>query len=213
LAETHLAEQFDDLDQQRRVATLGMWVFLATEVIFFGALFVSYTVYRTAHYEAFAEGSRHMDLLLGSINTAVLVTSSLTMALAVHAAQRGKRKAILAFLSLTMVLGAAFVALKFLEYAEHLGEGLNPGPGFSFSSPRAAQVHLFISFYFVMTGAHALHMVIGLGLLSTMFLLAWKGRFTEDYHNPVEVTGLYWHFVDIVWIFLYPLFYLIDIHH
>jgi cytochrome c oxidase subunit III len=207
-----LGIQFDDLRQQKSAATLGMWVFLATEVMFFGGLFLGYSVYRVYYPAAFAEGSRHTDLLLGSLNTFVLLCSSFTMAMAVHSAERGRRKAVVLLLLATIVLGLGFLALKFLEYAEHIGEGLSPGPSFHFPGELAPQVHLFFSFYFVMTGAHALHMVVGVAILSTMVVLTLLGRVTEEHYTPVEVTGLYWHFVDIVWIFLFPLFYLIDLH-
>ncbi len=206
------AEQFDDMAQQRTAASLGMWVFLMTEMMFFGAMFLAYSTYRIFHTEGFAEGSRHMNIMLGTVNTFILLSSSFFMAMAVHAAEEGKNRKVLGFLLVTIVLGSAFVALKFLEYAQHLAEGLNPGPNFAWGGPYAPQVHLFISFYFVMTGTHALHMVVGLCLLSFLAFLAIRKTFTPEYNTPAEVVGLYWHFVDIVWIFLYPLFYLIDIH-
>jgi cytochrome c oxidase subunit 3 len=189
-----------------------MWIFLVTEIMFFGGLFVGYAVYRTAYPEAFAEGSHHLNVVLGSLNTVVLIGSSLTMVLAVHAAQADKRQLITGFLLLTVLLGAVFLGIKALEYAHKFEEHLVPGSGFLAEGPHAAQVQLFMSFYFGMTGMHALHMVVGIGLLTLLALQAWRGRFTSAYHTPVEMLGLYWHFVDIVWIFLFPLLYLLGRH-
>jgi len=207
-----LAEQFDDLSQQHEASSLGMWVFLVTEILFFGGLFAGYTVYRASYPEAFREASHHLDLLLGSINTVVLITSSLTMALAVHSAQEGRHRALVVFLLLTLVLGAVFLGIKGTEYAHKFAEKLVPGIDFVYSGPHAGQVQLFLIFYFVMTGLHALHLFVGLGLLGVLALLAWRGHFSSDYYAPVEISGLYWHFIDIVWIFLLPLLYLIGIH-
>jgi cytochrome c oxidase subunit 3 len=206
------SHQFDDLGQQHEAANLGMWAFLCTEILFFGGLFLGYVVYRTAYPEAFAEGSRHLDTALGAINTTVLIGSSLTMALAVHSTQVGKRRAAVGFLLLTMLLGTVFLAIKTVEYAHKFEEALVPGARFVYGGPFASQVHLFFAFYFVMTGLHALHMVIGIGLLAILAWLAWRGRFSPDYYTPVEMGGLYWHFVDVVWIFLFPLLYLLGLH-
>jgi len=207
-----LAEQFDDLAQQHEAASLGMWVFLVTEILFFGGLFAGYTVYRASYSEAFGEASHHLDLLLGSINTAVLITSSLTMALAVHSAQAGRRRALIVCLLLTLGLGAVFLGIKGTEYVHKFDERLIPGIAFSYNGPHAGQVELFMFFYFVMTGLHALHLVVGLGMLGVLAGLAWRGHFSADYYSPVETGGLYWHFIDIVWIFLLPLLYLIGMH-
>ena len=207
-----LAHQFDDMVQQQEAASLGMWVFLATEIMFFGGLFVSYTVYRFLFPEAWAAGSHLTDLTLGSINTVVLIGSSLTMALAVYYAQAGKRNALLLFLVLTIVLGSAFLGIKFLEYYHKFEEHHIPGYDFQFPGPLASRVSLFIVFYFFMTGMHALHMIIGIGLMVALIVRAWRREFSSGYFAPVEVTGLYWHFLDIVWIFLFPLLYLIDRH-
>jgi cytochrome c oxidase subunit 3 len=214
MAETHLAlaHQFDDLEQQHDASTLGMWIFLVTEVMFFGGLFAGYAVYRNLFPHAFAEGSRLCEVTLGAINTAVLICSSLTVAMAVHSAQLGKRKLIILFLVLTMLLGAAFLGIKFLEYWHKYEEHLIPGHGFQYDSPDSQAVQLFVCFYFGMTGLHALHMVVGLGIMTVMTILAWRGRFTTAHYAPLEVAGLYWHFVDIIWIFLFPLLYLVDLH-
>jgi cytochrome c oxidase subunit 3 len=206
------AHQFEDLGQQQEASTLGMWVFLVTEVMFFGGMFTCYAVYRYKFHEAFAEGSNHLDLMLGAVNTAVLIFSSFTMAMAVHAAQVNKRKAIIGWIILTMLFGATFLGIKAIEYADKFEHHLVPGPDFHFAGTAPQHTQLFFSFYFCLTGFHALHMVIGMGLLIWIIQKAARGHFSADYYNPVENMGLYWHFVDIVWIFLFPLLYLIG-HH
>jgi len=207
-----LAHHFEDLGQQSEAATLGMWVFLVTEVLFFGGLFTAYSIYRAWYPDAFAVASHELDITLGATNTAVLITSSLTMALAVHAAQLGERGKVLIFLALTMVLGAAFLGIKSVEYYEKFVEHHVPGPNFQFDEKYFKNAQIFFSLYFVMTGLHALHMIIGLGIMTWMFIWSWNGTITREYSNPIEVSGLYWHFVDIVWIFLFPLLYLIGRH-
>jgi cytochrome c oxidase subunit 3 len=206
------AHQFDDAAQQHDASWLGMWVFLATEVMFFGGMFVGYTLYRGAYPQGFASASNHLDLWLGTINTAVLIGSSFTMALAVRAAQLGQKRPIIVFLILTMVLGAAFLGIKFTEYYAKFEEHLVPGSAFAYEGPLLSSAEIFFSFYFAMTGMHALHMVIGLGLLTTLVVKTVRGRFSVGYNTPVELVGLYWHFVDIVWIFLFPLLYLVGRH-
>jgi cytochrome c oxidase subunit 3 len=208
-----LAHHFDNLAQQSEAATLGMWVFLVTEVLFFGGLFATYAIYRAWYPAAFAAGSHTLDVTLGSINTVVLITSSLTMALGVHAAQTGERKRLMLFLAVTMILGTAFLGIKSVEYYHKFVEHHVPGPTFDFEEKehlRHAQI--FFSLYFIMTGLHAVHMIIGLGIMLVMFRLAWRGAITAEYYSPIEVSGLYWHFVDIVWIFLFPLLYLLGRH-
>jgi cytochrome c oxidase subunit 3 len=218
----HLAHHFEDLEQQHSSANLGMWTFLATEVMFFGGLFAGFVVYRFTDPTAFALASRQLDIRLGTINTFILLTSSLTMALAVHAGQEGKAKGQVRYLLATMLLATAFLGIKSYEYYEEFEKGLAPGPHFStavLTIPAGAtplvikQTELFFVFYFFMTGLHAFHMVIGLGLMSWLVVLARRGEFTREYHTPLELTGLYWHFVDLVWVFLFPLLYLIDLHH
>ncbi|MFZ0820512.1 MAG: cytochrome c oxidase subunit 3 family protein [Candidatus Acidiferrales bacterium] len=209
-----LAHHFADADQQREASSFGMWVFLVTEIMFFGGVFCCYAAYRVRYLPAFEAGSRLLDIKLGATNTAVLIASSLTMALAVHAAQTGRRKALVTFLLLTMVLGATFLGIKYMEYAHKWENFLVPGIRFSPhlilpSGVTLPNVQLFFCFYFAMTGLHALHMIIGLGLMAFLVGKALRGRFSKDYFTPVEVSGLYWHFVDIVWIFLFPLLYLI----
>jgi cytochrome c oxidase subunit 3 len=207
-----VAHQFDDMAQQHAADSLGMWAFLLTEVMFFGGLFLGYTVYRSAYPQAFAEASHHLDIWLGSINTAVLIGSSLSMALAVHSAQTNERRGLMRFLLLTILLGLVFLGIKGTEYLHKFEEHLVPGANFVYPGPHAHQVQLFFSFYFGMTGLHAFHMVVGLGLLAVLVWQARRGRFSADYYAPVELIGLYWHFVDIVWIFLFPLLYLLGRH-
>jgi cytochrome c oxidase subunit III len=207
-----LAHQFDDMPQQKLAASLGMWVFLLTEVLFFGALFASYAVYRFLYPGAFHAASHHLDVVLGTINTAVLIASSLMMALAVHSAELDRRRATSFFLALTMALGTVFLAIKFVEYQHKFHEHLVPGVAFAYHGAAAAKQQLFFSLYFAMTGLHALHMIIGLGLMTWMLVWNGMGRFSSAYHTPVEMVGLYWHFVDIVWIFLFPLLYLVGRH-
>ena len=207
-----LAHHFDSLAQQSEATTLGMWVFLATEVLFFGGLFATYLIYRTWYPDAFAAASRELDVTLGTINTAVLITSSLTMALAVHAAQLGQRKLLMIFLILTMVLGTVFLGIKSVEYYHKFVEHHVPGPSFQFEAEHIKHAQIFFSLYFLMTGLHAVHMIIGIGIMLVMLYWSWNGTITQQYASPIEIAGLYWHFVDIVWIFLFPLFYLIGRH-
>ena len=212
----HLAHHFDDVEQQRDAATLGIWTFLATEVLFLGALIAAYLVYRAnaAYAPAFAEASRHLSVPLASVNTGVLLCSSFTMALGVHAAQTGRRRALIAFLLLTILLGAAFLGIKLTEYYLDYQDHLVPLKGFQFAFEGAEpeKARLFFDFYFALTGLHAVHMIIGIGVMAVMAILAWRNRFSPEYYTPIEVSGLYWHFVDIVWVFLFPLLYLLH-HH
>ena len=207
-----LAHQFEDLEQQRDATTLGMWVFLTTEVLFFGGLFLLYSVYRSWYPDAFAAASHELLVWAGTTNTAVLITSSLTMALAVNAAQTGRRRALLLFLSCTILLGMVFLGIKAFEYRTEFIEHHVPGFDFRFDPTFARTAPIFFSLYFVMTGLHALHMVIGIGIMLVMTWWSWDGTITPEYFAPIEISGLYWHFVDIVWIFLFPLLYLIGRH-
>ena len=206
-----LQHHFDSMEQQRDASTLGMWAFIAQEALFFGGLFTAYLVYRILYPQAYEIGSHELNVVMGGINTAVLITSSLTMAMAVWAAQTGRRRQLVGWMSATLVLGLAFLVVKYFEYAEKFGHHLVPGAHFSL--PRAGaqegNVELFFALYFGMTGMHALHMVIGAGLLLYFIFQAWRGRYTPEYSHPIELFGLYWHFVDIVWIFLFPLLYLL----
>jgi len=214
MAEGHgtVAHQFDDFAQQHEASALGMWAFLLTELMFFGGMFLGYMIYRASYSQAFAQASNHMDIFLGTVNTGVLITSSLTVVLSVYAAHENKQKALLTFLALTVLLGLLFLGIKFTEYAHKFEEHLFPGLGFQYEGENPAQAAVFFSFYFAMTGVHALHMVIGIGIYMVLMFAAWRGRYSSHYFTPVEMAGLYWHFVDIIWIFLFPLFYLLGRH-
>jgi cytochrome c oxidase subunit 3 len=216
-----LQHHFYSMEQQFEASILGMWVFLVTEVMFFGGLFMAYLVYRTMYPEAWVESSHMLNVPLGALNTTVLICSSLTMVLAVRSAQVGSRTGQLANLFLTIVLGSTFLVVKFFEYKEKFEHHLVPGPHFDphhvvngaivpVNLPFGSQI--FFSLYFVMTGIHAIHMVIGIILMAVMMVMAWRNKFSAAYYAPIEVSGLYWHFVDIVWIFLFPLLYLLGYH-
>ncbi len=212
-----LWHHYDDLPHQAETLTLGMWVFLATEVLIFGALFTGYGVYRAAHGADFERASAHLNVLIGGINTVVLLGSSLTMALSVRAAQLGSQRALVRCLVLTALLGTAFLALKAIEYYGDYRDNLVPGLAFDPAEwqrqgSNPAHVQLFLIFYYAMTGLHAVHLTAGIVIIAVLAVLAARGFFTPDYHGPVEAWGLYWHFVDVVWIFLLPLLYLIGTH-
>jgi cytochrome c oxidase subunit III len=233
--------QFQTLEQQKESSTLGMWIFLVTEVLFFGGMFLTYTINRHEYFTAFGISSNTLDITLGTINTGVLIMSSLTMAMAVWSAQVGKKALVTGFLIATLALGTVFLGVKVVEYKQKFDHHLIPGRSFDIwyrvDNPTAAddpkeiatereelhkatltdpdiQSHgqLYFSLYFAMTGLHALHMIVGAGLLIWLIKESFRGRFTPQYNTPVENIGLYWHFVDIVWIYLFPLLYLIDRH-
>ena len=235
--------QFKTLEQQKDTATLGMWIFLVTEVMFFGGIMLAYTINRHTYFHAFAMGSNTLSLGLGGFNTVVLLASSFTMAMAVWSAQTSKKRLITLFLSLTIFLGFVFFVVKYVEYAQKFHHHLVPGKNFDIAycvdnpskcddisaedlqkereeidAAKAADpdlnahAQLYYSAYFGMTGLHALHMVIGAGLLFWLLKESVAGKFNAEWNNPVDIVGLYWHFVDIVWIYLFPLLYLIDRH-
>jgi cytochrome c oxidase subunit 3 len=207
-----LRHQFDNVEQQKEASTFGMWVFLVTEILFFGGMFCCYTVYRSLYPSAFGHASNHLDVMLGAISTAVLICSSFTMACAVNSAATGAKNALVAFLWLTILFAAAFLAVEMSEWHMLYKEGLMPGFNFTYRDVDPAHVQLFFCMYFAMTGLHASHVTIGIGLLAVMAFRASKGAFTPQYYTPIEISGLYWHFVDLVWIFLFPLYYLIARH-
>jgi len=217
-----LRHHFATVEQQRDSAALGMWLFLATEIMFFGGMFCAYLIYRLWYFNEFAVGSRSLNLLLGAANTVVLICSSLTVAMGVRAAQLGKRKLLVVLLLLTLVFGLAFLGVKAVEWHEKWEK--HHIPGASFDASDLAQKNpdrpidqnheqIYFSLYFAMTGLHALHMVVGVGVFVVLTWYAWRGRYTPEYHTPIELGGLYWHFVDVVWIYLFPLLYLIDRRH
>ena len=205
-----LEHHFDDLGLQYAAANMGMWAFIAQEIMFFGGMFGGYAVYRYKYLAAFVEGSNSLPIEWGAFNTAILIASSFTMAMAVRAAQQGLPQALLRWFLSTMVLGVAFLGVKFIEYSHKYHDGLIPTFSFSYHGPAdPGHIKIFYSFYFVMTGMHALHMIIGIGLMIWLIPKIRRGTFTTEYFTPIENFGLYWHFVDIVWIFLFPLLYLI----
>ena len=187
-----------------------MWTFLATEIVLFGALFCAYSYYRYVFPQGFAQASKHTDLVLGTIETGVLLTSSLTMALAIRAARMAQRKTATYLLVATALLGAAFIGIHATEYIHEWREHLFPGTHFDEVLRDVRGSEMFFAMYYVMTGLHGLHVTIGIGVLIVLAVFARRGRFTPDYYTPLELGGLYWHLVDIVWIFLYPLFYLVS---
>lgn len=250
----HLSHQFEDLDQQNECYVVGMWTFLVTEVMFFGALFLAYTVYRVLYFSAYLDAHRFLSIPLGTVNTLVLLTSSLFMALGVHAAQNGKHKALTAWLVLTVLLSCVFLGIKYVEYSSKFREHLFPGTGFNYVTAikmyeeehpggedkrlatidevhpgasaaverfgelpvetplemRGNRAQIFFCLYFAMTGLHAIHIIVGIILMLTLAYLASRRHPSVQDFMPTEMVGLYWHFVDIVWIFLFPLMYLIS---
>lgn len=210
--ESTVANQFEDATQQRDAATLGMWLFLGTEILFFGALFLSYMVYRLHNPEVFRVASEHTLVAVGTLNTAVLLFSSFTMVLAVRAAELKQRVPLLIFLGVTALLGTTFLGVKAFEYAHEIHEGLFPGAHFRFAEADPARAKMFFYLYFLMTGVHALHVTIGIVLLGIFALRALLTLRLESLSTSVDLLGLYWHFVDIVWVFLFPLIYLVGRH-
>lgn len=196
------------MDHQNESSTAGMWLFLATEVMFFGALFGAYILYRSLYPEVFLEFSEHLNVTMGTINTGVLLTSSLTMALAVYAAKQGHRKVLVALLIFTGLAGIAFLGIKATEWTTDIKEGLGPGSLFTYQGKDADKGALFFRLYYTMTGLHGIHVIIGIGLMFYYAIWAMGKKYTKERYIPIEVIGLYWHFVDLVWIFLFPLFYL-----
>ena len=215
-------------EQQREAGSFGMWLFLLTEIMFFGGLFFAYLLYRNWYYDAFVAASNQLSIPLGASNTAILITSGFFMALAVWAAEVRKKALLVVFLIFTIVFGVAFLGIKYVEYHEKWEKHHIPGASFDVSEfinpaayglsekplpPDAAQkTQMFFFLYFAMTGMHALHMIIGIGLLFWLLARAQRGDFTQGYVAPIENFGLYWHFVDIVWLYLFPLLYLINRH-
>lgn len=210
----NVAHHFDDWEQQYESCVLGMWVFLVTEVMFFGGVFATYMVYRVKYPDAFAHASQHLDETLGTFNTFVLLTSSLTMALAVRAAHLGRSRQVGVLIVLTMILGTVFLGVKFYEYHHKYEQGLMPllGLPLNFNGPaeELGPTRLFYGLYFGMTGIHAVHMILGIAILALFISPALRGRYDGDNFLSIEIVGLYWHFVDLVWIFLFPLLYLVD---
>lgn len=186
---------------------LGMWLFLFTEILLFGGLFLLYAVYRVMHAQEFHRGAAGLSTTLGAVNTLILITSSLTMALSLAALRQGKRNASIAYQAITIIFGLAFLVNKYFEWSGHIQEGLYPNSPQLLS--RSHGEILFYGLYFVMTGLHGLHVLIGLAVIAAMLSLTLRGAVSSDNFNKLENTGLYWHLVDVIWIYLFPLFYLI----
>jgi len=204
-----LAHHFSSLARQNEAMRLGMWLFLATEILLFAGLFTGYSVYRFQFPEAFADCSRHLELTLGTVNTIVLITSSLTVALAIHFARTDSPRAAAFCLVLTLLLALGFLGIKAVEYSEHFRERSLPGKYYAFEAVKTPGAAMFFTLYFIMTGIHGLHVIAGMLVLSWILRRTLQGRYSSRYYTGLELGGLYWHLVDLVWIFLYPLLYLI----
>lgn len=209
LPEHHVAHHFDSAEQEFDSAKTGMWLFLASEIMMFGALFVGALIFMTMNPESFREGSSHLDWKMGAINTFFLLTSGLTMGLAVVAAQAGQQAKVRTNLILSIVMAGGFLVVKSIEYAGKFEHGTLPGELWAAEGFTQPLAHLFYSFYFVMTGLHGLHVLIGMGLMIFCLVRSTRVKFTRNYYTPLEMTALYWALVDLVWVFLYPLLYLI----
>jgi len=206
----HLAHHFDTIEKQDYAARLGMWLFLGTEVLLFAGLFLGYTVYRHFYHEAFHHCSRALDITYGTINTLVLITSSLSVALAYWGVKVGKIKLAIGMLVFTIVCAVGFLVIKYFEYSHKFHVGQLPGKWFSdVELMKYPGANLYYTIYFLTTGLHAFHVIVGMTVLLWVTKGIWKGRYTPDYYVPVELGALYWHLVDLVWIFLFPLLYLI----
>jgi len=208
MPEARPAVQFVDLRQQHEVAQLGIWAFLATEVLFFGGLIFAYAVYRFGYPADFAAAARHTEIVIGTANTGILLTSSFFVAWAVTAARLREARVAAILLSVAVLMGLGFLGLKAWEYALEYRERLVPGVNFVFAAPNARGAQLFFLFYFIATGLHAIHVLVGIVVLAVIARRAEQGAYYENYHAPLTVAALYWHFVDLVWIFLFALIYL-----
>jgi cytochrome c oxidase subunit 3 len=208
MASQALAHHFESLEKQTQAQRLGMWLFLATEILLFTALFAAYGVYRYLYAHAFAEASRGLETWMGGVNTFVLVTSSLTVALGLDAATKGRTRRTAGLFFASIGLGLVFMALKAVEYRHHFLHGELPGRLYSGHLASAGGA-MFFALYFLITGLHALHVIIGMTVLGVIGVKAWRGAYSAEYHTPVELGGLYWHLVDLIWIFVFPLIYLI----
>lgn len=205
----YLAHHFSDATQQAESAKLGMWVFLLTEILLFGGLFAAYSIFRSWNPEMFYNAHKYLDVTLGSINTVVLITSSVTMVLAVRSIQLGKKQETLALLWSTLILASVFLVIKYFEYSHKFHLGQLPGKYYTFTGVEGTNPHIFFSIYFVMTGLHGFHVMAGMVIITWMIIKTSRNKFSPEYYTPLELTGLYWHLVDLIWIYLFPLLYLI----
>jgi cytochrome c oxidase subunit 3 len=205
----YLQHHFSDMEQQHESAKLGMWIFLLTEVLLFGGLFVAYGIFRSWYPDMFLNAHKHLDVTLGTINTIVLITSSLTMALAIRSIQVNNKKQSMLFLIATLLFAFTFLVIKYFEYSHKIELGQIPGKFYTYTGIEGTNPHIFFSIYFSMTGLHGLHVLIGMIVISWVLIRTYNNHFSSDYYTPVEMAGLYWHLVDMIWIFLFPLLYLI----
>lgn len=206
---SHLAHHFSEVEQQRDSAKLGMWIFLLTEILLFGGLFVFYAIYRAWNPDMFYNAHKFLDVTLGTVNTFVLISSSITMALAIRSIQKGLKRQAIVGLVLTLLLATVFLVVKYIEYSHKIHLGQLPGRLYTFTGVEGANPHIFFSIYFVMTGLHGLHVLAGMGAIGWVLVKTIRGRFSPEYYTPMEMTGLYWHLVDLIWIYLFPLLYLV----
>lgn len=202
------ASHFGTAEAAQHASHLGMWVFISTEILLFAALFVAYAVYRSVYGDLFHEAQHHMNVGLGTANTYVLVTSSILVALAVHVGREGKTLLCSALLWGAVLLGALFMVLKGIEYSEHVKEGALPGQWYAFAEFARPGASLFYSLYWLITGLHAIHVTVGMSVLAVLAVQAAGGKFSRAYYTPLELGGMYWHLVDVIWLFVYPLMYL-----
>jgi len=206
----HVGHHFESASQEFSANKFGFWLFLATEVLLFGGLFVAYVVFRNLYPEMFHEAHRHLDRTMGATNTIVLICSSLTMALAVRSAQTDRPKQLIGFLIVTLLLAATFLVIKYFEYMAKIHHGLLPGYLYNpHGEGNPVNGNIFFALYFLMTGLHGLHVVAGMTAISWVLVKAMRRQLSSEWYTPVELTGLYWHLVDLIWIYLFPLFYLI----
>jgi cytochrome c oxidase subunit 3 len=208
--EPFLQHHFTEMAQQAEASKIGMWLFLVTEILLFGGLFVGYAIMHMRHPEAFREAHHHLDRVMGAINTVVLLISSFTMVMAVWAASMSKKKLLIWMLALTLLCAGAFLVVKYFEYSHKFHDGLLPGKYYSHQGDTVPGQFLFFSFYFMMTGLHGLHVLIGMIVIGWVLVRAIKGHFSAAYYGPVDLVGLYWHLVDMIWIYVFPLMYLLS---
>lgn len=207
---SHVAHHFVNSDQQFDAAKMGMWIFLVTEILFFGGLFAAYILYRAWYPDLYIMASEHLDTTMGAINTGVLILSSLTMALSIWAAQNNDKQKTTLFLLVTILCAFGFMVIKYFEYTHKFHLGIFPGEFYTFEGIAHPKANIFFSIYYMMTGLHGIHVIIGIGLIAWLAFKNTKGAYNSEYYTPIEIVGLYWHLVDIIWIFLFPLLYLID---
>lgn len=205
-----MQHHFVDAEQQFETAKMGMWIFLVTEILMFGGLFAAYIVFRLWYPDLFTQASAELNTLWGGVNTVVLIGSSLTVAMAIKSAQLNQKKNIAINLGITLALAAVFMVIKYFEWTHKFELGIFPGQFYDFGGIAHEKANVFFSLYYLMTGLHGIHVLIGMGIMSWLLWRSFKNHFDSEYYTPIEITGLYWHLVDIIWIFLFPLFYLIE---